>query len=320
MGPFIALTDKPWFDYLAGRRPERRADEVNFWSPRSTEPLKAMTPGTPVFLRLKSPWNAIAGYGFYAHHGVYTLDEAWRLFGTGNGDAFQASFLMRIGKFRGLDLLDARVPQAPLGCTVLRDVHFWREDRWLRWGAEREWARNIVRGAEERDPARAALLLECIETDTVREAIGQELGTDYALVQDDERLRRQACVVVREGQGTFRARLLDAYGRSCAVTGEHTEPVLDAAHIQPYLGSQSNHPQNGLLLTQEFHTLFDLGLMTVTPGYEVRVSSALASRWGNGRRYREYDGKRLRNLPREPRLRPSPRALAWHNQARFVSS
>lgn len=314
MGPFIALTDKAWFDYLSASRPDRRVDEVNFWSPETTKPLKAMAPGTPVFLRLKSPWSAIAGYGFFAHHGVHSLDEAWRLFGTGNGDAHQASFLMRIGRFRGLDLLDPRTPQAPLGCTVLRDAHFWPNERWIAWGPERGWAPNIVRGAEERDAARAAFLLGRIEADATRALIEQELGHEYRLVLDDERLRRQAPLVVREGQGTFRARLLDAYGRACAVTGEHTEPVLDAAHIQPYLGPPSNHVQNGILLTKEFHALFDLGLVTITPDYLVRVSPALADRWGNGRRYREYDQRRLVNLPEEPALRPSAAALAWHNK------
>lgn len=41
--------------------------------------------------------------------------------------------------------------------------------------------------------------------------------------------------------------------------------VLDAAHIQPCLGPRSNHPQNGLVLTKEFHALFDRGYVTVTP-------------------------------------------------------
>ena len=57
-------------------------------------------------------------------------------------------------------------------------------------------------------------------------------------------------IAEREGQGAFRVRLLRAYEGRCAITGEHTEPVLDAAHIQPYLGPGSNHIQNGLLLTK----------------------------------------------------------------------
>ena len=88
----------------------------------------------------------------------------------------------------------------------------------------------------------------------------------------DERTIVLREVTDREGQGAFRLRMLRAYDGQCAITGEHTAPVLDAAHIQPYLGPRSNHVQNGLLLTKEFHALFDEGYVAVTPDYEVRVS------------------------------------------------
>jgi transposase-like protein len=75
---------------------------------------------------------------------------------------------------------------------------------------------------------------------------------------------------------------LDAYDRRCAVTGKRTEPVLDAAHIQPYLGPRSNHVRNGLVPSKEFHTLFDLGYVTVDAGYRVHVSPRLRADWRNG--------------------------------------
>ena len=37
----------------------------------------------------------------------------------------------------------------------------------------------------------------------------------------------------RLGHGAFRLLVTDAYQRRCAVTGERTLPVLDAAHIRP---------------------------------------------------------------------------------------
>ncbi len=122
----------------------------------------------------------------------------------------------------------------------------------------------------------------------------------------------------REGQGTFRSRLLDADGLRCAITGEHTEIVLDAAHIQPYLGPRSNHVQNGLLLTQEFHTLFDKGYATVTPDLRVRVSGRLTREWNNGRRYAVYDGQELRAVP-DASERPARAALEWHAGRVFVA-
>jgi putative restriction endonuclease len=168
----------------------------------------------------------------------------------------------------------------------------------------RRRARNIVQGKTERDAARVARLLA-------------ELEASGDLIRDDERLVEPRDVAVREGQGAFRARLLDAYGRSCAITGEHTEPVLDAAHIQRYLGPRSNHVQNGLLLTKEFHTLFDLGYVTVTPEYVIRVSPSLGNDWHNGKRYYPYDGKRLVAVPGAASQRPSGAALAWHGERVF---
>ena len=38
----------------------------------------------------------------------------------------------------------------------------------------------------------------------------------------------------RLGQGIFRGAVMDAYGRACAVTQEHSLPALEASHIQPY--------------------------------------------------------------------------------------
>jgi putative restriction endonuclease len=122
----------------------------------------------------------------------------------------------------------------------------------------------------------------------------------------------------RIGQGTFRARLLDAYGRRCAITGERTEPVLDAAHIQPYLGPRSNHIRNGLVLSKEFHTLFDLGYVGIDPDYRVHVSPRLYEEWHNGRRYYEYDDRPLVQLPEVVAERPSPAALEWHLGKRFL--
>ena len=34
--PFVALTDKAWFDFLAKQAVDGVVDEVNFWSPRAT--------------------------------------------------------------------------------------------------------------------------------------------------------------------------------------------------------------------------------------------------------------------------------------------
>ena len=315
--PFLAVTDQSWFDYLTSVAAAGVLDEVNFWSPQSTRPMKSMDPGLPVFFRLKAPIRSIAGYGFFAHFVVLGLDEAWSTFGDKNGDPHALRFLTRIGRYRGLDLLDPRAERNPIGCTVLRAARFWPPERWIPWGTDQGWHPNIVQGKTEADPVRASRLLAELEYDAV--VAPEEFAPSFELVETDERQLVLAKSFLREGQGAFRTRLLSAYRNRCAITGEHTVPVLDAAHVQPYLGPRSNHIQNGLLLTKEFHALLDKGLVTVTPDYVVRVSPLLRKLWKNGHRYYPFDGRPLQALPDSPSDRPSPAALEWHNRRIFVA-
>jgi putative restriction endonuclease len=145
-----------------------------------------------------------------------------------------------------------------------------------------------------------------------------EFADRFVLPTEDARATHEVgAQAVREGQASFRLRLLDAYGNQCAVTGEHTTPVLDAAHIHPYRGPASNHLQNGLILTKEFHALFDRGYVTITPDYRVRVSPLLRSDFSNGRRYYPYDNLTLAKLPDDTSARPSREALEWHEKMIF---
>lgn len=315
MTPFVANTDRRWFDFLSTHTPDGHLDEVNFWLPKSIRPMKRMAPGEPVFFRLKRPDYCVAGYGFFAHFKVVTIEQAWDLFSWRNGDDTYMGFLRRLSGYRGEDLSVLANRRKPMGCTILREAHFWPERRWLPWHRSQGWAPNIVQGKTENEPARVSLLLNQIALDAA--APPPEFHHDFHLQDIDERVWEATTRVRREGQGTFRVRLLDAYGR-CTITGERTQPVLDAAHIQPYLGPSSNHIQNGLLLTKEFHTLFDKGYVTVTPDYEVRVSEALREEWDNGKRYYRHDRQTLRSMPADARMRPSRDALAWHGEHCFL--
>lgn len=82
---------------------------------------------------------------------------------------------------------------------------------------------------------------------------------------DDERQRAIRAIRIRRGQPAFRAALLNAYGRRCAITGCAVEDVLEAAHISPYRGPLTNHVSNGLLLRADIHTLFDCNLLAIHP-------------------------------------------------------
>lgn len=138
---------------------------------------------------------------------------------------------------------------------------------------------------------------------TVETSAEEPPGDDY-----DARLKVTRQIVARRGQPKFRAALLEAYSRRCAVTGTAAEAVLEAAHIRPYRGAESNVTTNGLLLRADIHTLFDLGLIGIAPGtLELAVSKVLA-----GTDYFELSGKSL-DVPGEATARPSTDALqsAW---------
>ncbi|MRI40962.1 HNH endonuclease [Stenotrophomonas sp. Betaine-02u-21] len=82
-------------------------------------------------------------------------------------------------------------------------------------------------------------------------------------------------VAQRRGQPLFRAKLLDAYGGRCAVTGCSALEVLEAAHVLPYKGAHTNRVDNGLLLRADLHTLFDCHLLWITPEHTVALAPSL---------------------------------------------
>jgi hypothetical protein len=61
----------------------------------------------------------------------------------------------------------------------------------------------------------------------------------------DARERIMASIVRRRGQPAFRRQLLRAYKCKCAISGCGVEATLDAAHIVPYKGPETNYPANG---------------------------------------------------------------------------
>lgn len=129
---------------------------------------------------------------------------------------------------------------------------------------------------------------------------------DAELSEGDARTRVLADIVRRQGQGPFRADLLAAYGWRCAVTGETTEDVLEAAHVSPYRGPATNTTRNGLLLRSDLHTLFDRHLIAVSGEGRLVVSSLVTSKV-----YTSLAGQLLAQ-PKRRQDRPSKRLLAQH--------
>jgi putative restriction endonuclease len=111
-------------------------------------------------------------------------------------------------------------------------------------------------------------------------------------------------VTQRRGQPRFRDELLTAYDGRCAISGCDAKEALEAAHILPYRGKETNHVQNGLLLRADIHTLFDLGLIAIdTERWVVILHPSL-----RGGHYSPLHGSKV-GRPRDARLHPSREAL-----------
>lgn len=120
----------------------------------------------------------------------------------------------------------------------------------------------------------------------------------------DERLLQ--AIWTRRGQADFRAKLLVAYDRRCAITDCHAEEALEAAHVIPFASDQNYEPSNGILMRADIHTLFDLFLVSIEPKTaKVWLAPGLLPHYG------ELGGRTAR-LPADPLLRPSASRLAHH--------
>jgi putative restriction endonuclease len=78
----------------------------------------------------------------------------------------------------------------------------------------------------------------------------------------------------RVGQGRFRMGVA-AYWQACSVTGCMSLQLLAASHIKPWSASTNAErldPYNGLLLTPNLHTLFDVGLISFADDGTILVS------------------------------------------------
>lgn len=310
MRGYIGNTDFEWYRQLSAM-PE--LDEINFWQPSGARGFRAIRPGEPFLFKLKSPYNVIAGFGLLAFAERLQLSFAWEAFGAKNGVASLAEFRERIARYRSQPL--ARAEDPVIGCLMVSDPVFLDEPLWIPQPGD--WPRNAVQGVTYDLTAGegARVWGDCLER--VR---GQALATGgmAGAGVTGERFGTPQLVRPRLGQGTFRVVVTHVYGQSCAVTTEHSLPVLEAAHIKPYAEGGEHATSNGILLRADLHRLFDKGYVTVTPDLKFRVSPRLRADYGNGRSYEGYEG-RVVHLPASVADQPDRGLLAWHAASRFLA-
>lgn len=303
---WLGVTDSNWFDFLSYERP----DEVNFWIPNGKPPFVNLEAGAPFLFKLKMPFNHIAGGGYFVTFSVLPLSMAWETFGNKNGAASQAVFEKMIRPLTP----DPLAKDPNIGCLVLTQPFFWPKEEWIE--ASPYLASSIVRGRYcDTQVLKDARLWEISELRNKGELILDESSLKFS--EPSSRYGESVLVKPRLGQGGFRLVVTNAYQRRCAITGETTFPVLEAAHILPFSKNGPHEIANGLLLRSDFHKLFDLGYLTVTPKLNVEVSTKIRENWFNGKAYERLHGQPLANIPIDGIYRPSAEFLRWHNENCF---
>ena len=303
---YIGNTDLDWYQYLKSIDPE----DINFWQPSGLTRFKAVETGSPFLLKLKSPINKIAGIGFFTSHSLLPIDFAWEVFQNRNGTDDYYEFYSKIKSYRDSSNTIEKNPN--IGCIVLTNPIFFNEEDWI--SIPSNWFKNIVQGKTyNTDDEYGREYWHQVESVLSKYTMSQE--TDE--INEPIPVYGQYLTKVRIGQGAFRVLVTDAYSRRCAISGERTLPVLEAAHIKPYSSFGINSTNNGMLLRADLHKLFDSGYITVTEKYDIEISKRIKEEFENGRDYYKFHGQHLISIPNNNFDLPSKDFLKWHNENIF---
>lgn len=306
---YLGVTDLRWYNYLRTKAPE----DVNFWQPGGKTAFRALKPGGAFLFKLKSPYNAIGGVAFFAAQSQLPLSLAWDTFASRNGFDTIDLFRSAIQKYRGSS---ERNPT--IGCIALTNPIFFDQQDWI--PIPTDWSNSIVQGKRYSTITPVGLPLwqqvqMVIEKYSNTALIANQ--NSFVVAEDAPQYGKSILQKVRIGQGAFRLSIIDAYHKRCAITGEKTLPVLEAAHIKPFAEAGPNQIVNGLLLRSDMHKLFDDGYITITPDLTIEISKKIREEFNNGREYYQYHGKSLLTVPKLNIDRPSPVYLEYHNNVIF---
>jgi len=311
----LGVTDFDWFSYLKDHAPE----DINYWQP-SGRHFAAIEKGEPFLFKLKAPHNAIGGVGFFSAFAAMPLAVAWDFFRERNGVASLRELKTKIEGYRNRQHV-VPDPTLTIGCIILTDPVFFEPEEWI--PQPEDWSGPIVTGKTYDDSSSiGAALWDEVKTRLAAHrfyARSAEVGNQLSLGFTEDRYR-ETVSRVRLGQGAFRVMVAEAYGRACAITGDHTFPALEAAHIRSFADEGPNLVANGLLLRSDLHKLFDAGYVTVTDDYRFEVSRAIKEEYHNGKEYYLLHGRKLLVLPECESDRPSPDFLRWHNEQVYRAS
>lgn len=307
---YLGVTDIKWYEYLS----QLNREDVNFWRPGGTGVFRALTAGQPFVFKLKSPINAIAGVGFFSSHTILPLSMAWDVFREGNGCASMEDLQRMILPLRR----DRSSLNPTIGCIALSNPVFFKKEDWIKvpedWNSSTQQGKSYL--MESEIGRKTWEKIEDILQKYLPEApVDKE---NQLTIQETEAAYSKAILTkIRLGQGAFRILVTDAYFRKCAISGEKTLPVLEAAHIKPYSKSGRHLISNALLLRSDIHKLFDTGYLTITSSFKVEISKRIKEEFQNGKEYYRFHGNEISNLPSKQAYMPGREYILWHNNNVF---
>lgn len=309
---YVAPTDFHWYSFL---RTKRDLEEVNFWQPSGSRQFRAIERGEPFFFKLKSPQNRIAGFGVFLRSEILPDWLAWECFAQQNGTATELEFRSSLDAYRRKNGVMG-VGTEKVTCLIISSPVFFTPDDWVE--EPRDWKKNIVsgKGYDLSDGEGRRIFEECQARARGMLSAGGIIDVEERVGKVLERYSEGVLVRPRLGQGSFRLAVEDAYGKACAVTHEHSRPVLEAAHIKPYGQGGEHAVTNGILLRRDLHRLFDCGYVAIAKDHTLLVSERLKREYNNGRTYYALHGQAL-SRPDRVEDRPDATLLEWHRDVVF---
>lgn len=308
---YIGVTDDKWFDYLSHIKP----DEVNFWQPSGRNSFRVLEPNELFLFKLHSPNNFIVGGGYFVSHSFLPASIAWEAMKEKNGTNNYYDFLSAIHKYRKSDYKSE--PDPKIGNIILSSPFFFNRSQWI--PVPESWKSNIVQGKSYDTSEKEGYLLEQRIIERLSNIAINNNDSYISINEEIEKYGTGQIIYPRLGQGAFRILVTEAYNKKCAITGEKTLPVLDAAHIKPYSQEGPHEICNGILFRKDIHTLFDIGYITINEDYRVEVSKRIKKDYGNGKEYYAMHGRQLIEIPNNKTNMPDKKYLLWHNEKIFIA-
>jgi putative restriction endonuclease len=307
----VAITDEGWYRFLLAR-PE--VTELNFWTPSARRSFRA-PPFSPFLFKLRAPHNAICGFAYFAQFSKLPDWLAWDTFGEGNGCVSYQQMHARITSIRERIRYDEATGSDHIGCIQLVTPVFFSPDAWVPQPADWQPRTQVPVKYDLANGEGRRVWEACLAQASALPGHAPTPGAPI-VAEHLPRYGGPRLIQPRLGQATFRIAVLDAYGRACAVTEEHSLPALEAAHIRSYSDDGPHAVSNGLLLRADLHRLFDKGYITVTPELRLEVGARLRDEYHNGRTYYPLHGARL-HPPIATTHHPRKEFLEWHNEHVF---